>query len=136
MFNIFNISEAASIALHSMAYIASRDSIVKTAEISSKLDVSENHLSKVLQRLAKKGLVKSMRGPGGGFVLGKPVNTISLKDVYETIEGEMTAQHCLFDNSTCDSDKCILGDVLDESGRLFENHLVKTKLSDVIGLYQ
>ena len=64
------ISDAVSLALHSVAYIAAQDGQTSVHDISSRLEVSENHLSKVLQKLARSGLVNSTRGPQGRLYHG------------------------------------------------------------------
>ena len=59
MASIVQISEAASLALHSMALLAaSPDRPLTVKDITARTGVSEAHLSKVMQRLAKAGLVK------------------------------------------------------------------------------
>jgi Rrf2 family protein len=86
MSNLFKVSEAASLALHAMLHIvANPNRPVSTREIASGMHASEAHLAKVLQRLARVGLARSTRGPKGGFVLGRPAETITLLDVYEAI---------------------------------------------------
>jgi Rrf2 family transcriptional regulator, nitric oxide-sensitive transcriptional repressor len=132
---LFKLSEAASIALHSMAYMAVKGGRVTVPEISHNLRVSEAHLSKVLQRLTKNGLVKSIRGPKGGYRVAKPVDEVTLKDIYEAVEGELKNSSCLFQNRKCNSKRCIMGEALVESSRIFSEHLTKTKLSDLKGTY-
>ena len=88
MASIIQISEAASLALHSMVLLAaSPERSLTVKEITGRTLVSEAHLSKVMQRLAKAGLVKSTRGPKGGFVLGDSGLSISLLSIFEAIEG-------------------------------------------------
>ncbi len=118
-----------------MAYMAAKGSRVTVPEISHNLSVSEAHLSKVLQRLAKNGLVKSVRGPKGGYGIAKPVDEVSLKDVYEAVEGELKNSSCLFQDKRCESKKCIMGEALVESSRIFHDHLTRTMLSDLRGIY-
>ena len=70
METILKMSEAVSIALHASALLASDPGTkLSNKQIAGRLHVSEAHLSKVLQRLVKVGLVRSMKGPKGGFVL-------------------------------------------------------------------
>ena len=132
MSSVLKISEAASLALHSMAFLAANpEQSVSTREIASRLRVSEAHLSKVLQRLTKAGFAKSMRGPKGGFVIGKPADQITLLDVYESIEGPIEPCECLFGTPVCDGIGCILGGLLGTVDRQVRGYLAGTKLSDL-----
>ena len=107
--NILRISEAASLALHSTVLLAANPGkLISTRDIASMLHVSEAHLSKVLQRLARAGLVRAIRGPKGGFRLVKPANETTLLEVYESIEGTLTPGKCLFESPICEGDACIL----------------------------
>jgi len=136
MANILRFSDAVSLALHTMVLLAARtEQPMSTREIATALAASEAHLSKVLQRLAKSGLVKSTRGPKGGFELaGKPQH-ISLLSVYEAIEGPLGASDCLLSKRLCDGSKCILGDLLRSTNREVRKYLAQTVLSDVAGVY-
>jgi len=135
MARVWKISEAASIAMHAMTMLAaSMDRKVTTREIASTLDVSEAHLSKVLQRLAKANLVKAVRGPRGGFELVKPGDEITLLEVYEAIEGPLAPQDCLFSERICDGSKCILGGLLETVDREVKGYLDKTRLSELVDI--
>ena len=80
MDTILRISDAANLAIHAMAHIARSKGNVNhsVGEIAGEQGVSVAHLSKVMQRLVKVGLLTSRRGPGGGFVLGRAADKISL----------------------------------------------------------
>jgi hypothetical protein len=69
MDTILRISDAANLAIHAMAHIARSKGNVNhsVGEIAGEQGVSVAHLSKVMQRLVKVGLLTSRRGPGGGF---------------------------------------------------------------------
>jgi len=126
---VFKVSEAASLALHTAAFLAGRPGeVVTTGEVASALDVSENHLSKVLQRLAKAGLVRSTRGPRGGFMLSRSPDDLTLLEVYEAIEGPLGTTNCLFGRPVCDGE-CILGDLLTDVNAQIRAYLTGTKLS-------
>jgi Rrf2 family protein len=135
MNGIINISEAASLALHSVAIIASLKKTASVSEISARLGVSEAHLAKVLQRLAKNGLVKSTRGPRGGFTLDRKGESISLLDVYEAIEGPLESRSCLLEKKSCRKGKCILGNTMQAAALLMRNHLQTTRISDLGDIY-
>jgi Rrf2 family protein len=94
------------------------------------LGVSDAHLAKVMQRLARAGLVRSVRGPKGGFALGRPAEKTSLLEIYEAVEGPLTDSNCLLDRPVCDGN-CMLGGLLDTVNRLVRETLAGTKLCDV-----
>ena len=130
------ISDAVSLAMHSMAVIASREGRSSAHDISIRLGVSEFHLAKVLQRLAKNGLVKSSRGPQGGFTLGRKSDAVTLLEVYEAIEGPLKDNACLMRKKTCGKKTCILGDTISSMWSIFRKQLVSTKISDIAGIFQ
>ena len=133
MANMLKISEAASLALHTMALLAtSKDTTRATWEIAKTLRVSEAHLAKVLQRLGRAGLVKSQRGPGGGFTLGRAPEAITLLDVYEATEGPLDPPVCLLGRPACNG-SCILGGLLDQVGAQIRDYFAQTRLSDLNG---
>lgn len=136
MSSVLKISEAASLALHTMVYLAAnRGKSISNKDIASVLDVSETHLSKVLQRLAKFGLVKSVRGPKGGFKLGKGDSDISLLEVYEAIDSALEPDDCLLGSHICGGDECILGDLIGVLNNRVKDYLSKTRLADLTNVY-
>jgi len=132
MTNLLRVSEAASLAMHATVLLAaSPDRALTTSQIATVLGVSEAHLSKVLQRLGRAGLVRSTRGPRGGFSLTRPSDQITLLEVYEAIEGIVVPATCLFDTAICRGDRCILGGLIAEVNDHVRDYLGRTRLSDV-----
>jgi len=129
---ILNISEAASLGIHACAILAANpDRPLVVGAIAAALTASEAHLSKVLQDLAKVGLVKSVRGPRGGFVLARPARVISLLNIYEAIEGPFETDTCisLHRPPFCTGEKCIFGGMVASVHRRVLKHLSRTPLS-------
>jgi Rrf2 family protein len=98
-------------------------------EMAKALSVSEAHLSKVLHRLARAGLLRSTRGPKGGFALSSPPKAIRLLDVYEAIEGPLLAPTCLLGKPVCGRAHCPLGGLVHDVNSKARSWLAKTKLS-------
>lgn len=135
MSDLINISEAASLALHTMALLAARPGQnLVNQQIASELGVSGDHLAKVMQRLGKAGLVNSRRGPKGGFSLARPAGRISLKQVYEAIEGPLSDRPCLLGHPVC-TGECILGGLISQVGQKTREYLENTKLSQLTGAF-
>ncbi|MBI4350492.1 MAG: Rrf2 family transcriptional regulator [Elusimicrobia bacterium] len=131
MGTILKISEAAVIAVHAVNFLAKAEgSPSSTRLIASELGVSYNHLTKVLQRLTRAGLLVPGRGPKGGFLLSKKARAGKLRDVFEAMEGKMSLSNCLMKTKACGRPGCILGDLIPETNRKFREALDK-KISEL-----
>jgi Rrf2 family protein len=130
MSSLVKISEAASLGLHAMLVLAQNLARrYSSAELSKTLKVSFGHLRIVLMDLAKVGLVNAVRGPHGGFVLGRPADEISLLDIYQAIEGPVEPATCLLSEPVCKNGKCVFGDLIQNINQQVAEHLARTKLS-------
>jgi len=136
MSGILRISDAASLAMHTMVLLADLTELPLSArEIASKLHASAAHLSKVLQRLGKARLVRSVRGPKGGFLLARAADEITLLEVYEVIEGPLVSARCLLGNPVCAGAGCILGGLLESVNRQVREYLSGATLSELTRVY-
>jgi Rrf2 family protein len=129
MAKIFSMSEAASIGIHSMVLIARAENGINAVKIAEITGLSKNHISKVLQRLVKNDLLKSVRGPAGGFTLKKQPENISLLDVYETIEGSVEITDCPMAHDICGFENCIMGNVVNKMTIEFRKFLGEQTLN-------
>ena len=131
MSRLIHISEAASLAIHSLALIASAKERLNARKIVEILHVSQNHLAKILQVLAKNEYLASNRGPGGGFILKKNASEVSMLEVYQLIEGSVDCQFCGITENTCPFITCIFGGKPDKLTNEFVDYLNNTKISDL-----
>lgn len=102
------LSQTAVYALRAMLHLAERpdDQPVPVGEIASALDVPRNYLSKILHVLARRGLLRSARGPGGGFSLVLPPARTTLLEVAAHFD-DMNRDRCLLGRPECrDEDPC------------------------------
>jgi Rrf2 family protein len=83
----------------------------------------------VLQRLVKNDMLKSVRGPAGGFTLKKLPESISLLDVYESIEGSIEITDCPLAHDICGFDNCIMGSIVNKMSIEFRRYLGEQTLS-------
>ncbi len=126
---MIKISEATSIGIHAMVLLAKKPGMsLSTNKIAKVLHISEAHLSKILQRLAKSGLIRSSRGPKGGYSLNRDRDNITFLDVFEAISGTLSSNTCLIHNPTC-NEKCIMGDLLQTTYKCVRDYLEETKIS-------
>lgn len=130
MAKIVNITEAVSIALHSMVLVAKANKSQMNATIIADVTGSSKfHVSKVLQKLVKDGFLISQRGPAGGFVLSTTPDAISLLQVFESIEGKIVLSRCPL-NKTCPFGECIFEDLTMRMTRQFRDYLESHSLAD------
>ena len=64
------------------------------ASISERQNISESYLEQLVRPLRKAGFIESVRGAGGGYVLAKPADSISVGDVLRVLEGGLEAVTC------------------------------------------
>lgn len=70
----------------------------RSKDLSEELCIPERFTYRILRKLLMAGLIDSIRGPKGGYVLAKKPENITLYDVYSSISGEMVINNCLEDN--------------------------------------
>ena len=126
-----NISEASSIAIHSLALVNQSDEIMNVNQIAELTDSSKNHISKVLQTLVRHGYLSSGRGPKGGFVSGMNVDQVSLLEIIELIEGRMSDQHCGMEEGRCPFETCVFGDLPDEFKTKFREYYKTKRIGEI-----
>lgn len=132
MAKIFSLSEAASIAIHSVVLIAQSDKTMNVKMIAERTGSSRHHVAKILQRLVKEDYLSSVRGPHGGFKLIRDPKDITLLEIYETIEGHLSISECPMDNPICPFDKCIMGNIVSEMTSRFREYLTENTLDQYI----
>ena len=136
MHGSLRISEAASLALHTMVFLAGAPAVrYSSGRIARMLCVSEAHLAKVLQRLSKVGLLVSARGPSGGFVLASSPEKITLLEVFEAIDGPFEPEECLMHDKSCGQMGCLFGDLLGDINRQVKEYFGGRNLEDVKWVY-
>ena len=109
MSKIINMSEAASIGIHSILVVAKSEVKLNANQLAEQLKFSKSHLAKVMHILTKNGYLTSERGPKGGFVLNKNPKKISLLEIYEVVEGVIEDFNCVTACTKCPFRDCIFG---------------------------
>jgi Rrf2 family protein len=74
--------------------------VVNTKEIAEEYSIPAELLAKVLQTLAKQGLIESQNGPKGGYSLARPAGDITIAQVLEAIEGPLGITDCYHDSAS------------------------------------
>ncbi len=91
-------------ALQAILYISSKSDggYTDIKEISNSLSIPHHFLAKILQSLSKRGLLRSQKGPSGGFALSGGPDTITLYHIVEAIDGNAFLHDCVLGLPVCD----------------------------------
>lgn len=104
-----------------------------TAELAEEFGLSRHHLTKIMQTLAKAGIVETRRGGGGGAVLTRAPGDIRLGDLVRILEGSHTLVECFqTDGGACSIDgRCGLKGKFRSAEAAFHESLNRSTLLDV-----
>jgi Rrf2 family transcriptional regulator, cysteine metabolism repressor len=96
---------------------------VRVKDVAYRQGISQDYLEQIFNRLRKSGIIKSVRGPGGGFVLNKKANRISVGDIIRAIEGPIGLATCVYgicDKSACCSTKSLWDELSRKVSKTFD----------------
>ncbi len=107
---------------------------VVLADIASRQEISPSYLEQLFARLRKGGLVRSIRGPGGGYLLSRQPTEIRVSDIILAVDEPITATRCRPGSpSGCrtNSSRCLTHDLWEELGNQIHLFLSSVSLSDI-----
>ncbi len=121
-------------ALRTLIYVgANRERLSTIAEIAESFDVSKAHLMKVVNQLARRGWVETVRGRGGGIRLGRQPAQIRIGAVVRETEEDLAVMGCLAQNGFCRIEGCcVLRRALREATLAFLQTLDRYTLADLL----
>lgn len=123
-------------ALLSLIILAQKEEPTDTERLSTELGISKSFLAKILQALAREGILKSYKGANGGFVLNKKVEQISILQVVTIAESKpISVFECSPAREACPSNKgdfCTIWPFLNTLQRKINNFLEDLTLQDII----
>lgn len=80
---------------------------ISLADISSRQGISLSYLEQLFAKLRKQALVKSVRGPGGGYLLGREADTISVAELVDAVNESIDATKCSGEQGCQGGDVCL-----------------------------
>lgn len=128
------ISQTSEYALRAATVLAEReaDGPVDVTLLADALAVPKNYLSKTLSQLSRSGVLTSVRGKNGGFMLARPGREITLYQVVEPFERFETTRRCLLGQSVCsDETACSAHAAWRAIGDRIVHFLRRTTLADL-----
>ncbi|WP_353662955.1 Rrf2 family transcriptional regulator [Hydrogenimonas sp. SS33] len=130
------LTRASEYALLSLALIGESGEPRDVETLSKQLDISKSFLAKILQNLAKRGILVSYKGAHGGFALNKPFDKISILEVIEAAEGKPPSVfECSPAQECCPSDRagsCVIWPFLNRLQNKIDGFLENLTLKDIL----
>lgn len=131
-------------AVMAMVELAGRDvgKPVTLAELAQTQEITLPYLEQIFSKLKQAGLVKSVRGPGGGYVLARPAADVPISDIVGAVDESLKMTRCEKNNDKtghsangCMSTgaRCLTHDLWDGLGQQIYNYLNAISLADVRG---
>jgi len=129
---LLKLTKKADYALMAMKHLAECASMGSRSakDVSDAYGIPPEALAKILQRLAKAGLLQSQHGTNGGYTLARPAHTISAFEVIQAIDGPLFITSCVTTRGECDqSDRCNIREPLRKVNESIEAVLKRIKIS-------
>jgi Rrf2 family iron-sulfur cluster assembly transcriptional regulator len=107
---------------------------VALADIALRQEISLSYLEQLFARLRRSGLVRSVRGPGGGYLLAHPAEETRIGDIILAVDEPIRATRCAAEAASgCRKDKsrCLTHDLWEELGNQIHLFLASVSLADV-----
>ncbi|MBW8814638.1 MAG: Rrf2 family transcriptional regulator [Caulobacterales bacterium] len=125
-------------AVMAMADLARREHdaarAVALADIAARQEISLSYLEQLFARLRRKGLVKSARGPGGGYRLARTPDETSIADIVHAVDEPLRATRCgAGKGCMVKGERCLTHDLWADLGAHIETYLASVSLADVVG---
>ncbi len=121
-------------AVTAMLDIASHNtgSPISLTEISHRQNISLSYLEQLFSRLKKSGLVDSIKGPGGGYMLSKDANEIVISEVIQAVDEDLETTACNGKSNCHNNHQCISHNLWQDLGTEINNFLSDITLKQVI----
>lgn len=108
---------------------------IMLGEIAKSQEISRKYLETLLGRLKGAGLIESIRGKQGGYLLAKPAQEITVLEIYQAVDGKLLLVSCL--EGDCErSAGCITTDLWGDLNDLMVQFLSDKNLGQLVELYQ
>ena len=129
---MLKLTKKADYALMAMKHLAERFSqgSLSAKDVADAYGIPPEALAKILQKLAKAGLLHSQHGTKGGYTLGRAPHTISAFEVIQAIDGPLFITSCITVRGECgQSDRCNIREPLRKVNESIEAVLKRIKVS-------
>ncbi len=109
---------------------------VTLAGISERQDISLSYLEQLFGKLRRHQLVDSVRGPGGGYTLAKPLDVVSVADIIRAVDEPIDATQCGGKENCHDEHRCMTHDLWTSLNKKIYEYLDSVTLAELVSKQQ
>jgi Rrf2 family iron-sulfur cluster assembly transcriptional regulator len=109
---------------------------VTLAGISERQDISLSYLEQLFGKLRRHHLVDSVRGPGGGYTLAKPLDTVSVADIIRAVDEPVDATQCGGKENCHEEHRCMTHDLWTSLNKKIYEYLDSVTLAELVAKQQ
>ncbi len=129
---MLKLTKKADYGLIALRHLAATDSTASAKDIADTYGLPVPLLAKVLQKLTKAKILRSVSGTNGGYGLARNPDRISALEVVRALDGPVILTHCFTEHGTCDqSDNCTVREPLRRVHEAILDLLDKFTISDL-----
>lgn len=110
----------------------SKSGPVTLSDISKRQDISLSYLEQLFTRLRKQKLVRSTRGPGGGYSLNRPANEIAVAEIVAAVDETVDTTRCSGANNCHEGQQCLAHELWDDLSQQIYGFLNEINLQDLM----
>ncbi len=133
---MIRVSTRGRYALRAMVDLVlyANDGPVLRRDIASRQEISADYVAQLFRQLGTAGVVKGIKGPGGGYTLARDATTISVGDIVRAVEGPIAVANCAVADNDLDcrwGEECVARAVWQRVTRAIEDALDNISLADL-----
>jgi Rrf2 family protein len=118
-----------NLALH---YNTGKEPVI-LKNVAKEEEISIRYLEQIIIPLKLSKLVKSIRGPGGGYILTQPPSKVKVIEIIEALEGPLALVDCIDDLDYCErTPRCATHEIWKEANNLLRDYFSKTTLQNLV----
>ena len=120
---MLRINKDVEYAIISLVEMSRESRIYSAGELSNHFQIPFEILSKILQRLARKGLIASIQGPKGGYVLKRSISDVTIYEVINAVHNSVSVVPCISDSMICEQrENCNIKEGLEQMQSVFDGY--------------
>lgn len=110
---------------------------VALRDAADRQEISDKYLEQIVSPMARAGLVRSVRGAGGGYLLTRPPEEYTVGEILRVLEGDLAPVNCASGSNCCErADRCVTMEVWQEIQAAISQVVDHITLADLVRRYR